>query len=48
MFDDIYSDQNNLVEDFIKIIDSQIIEMLREVEQIYIEAQVIIFLILIA
>lgn len=45
MFDDIYSDQNNLVEDFIKIIDSQIIEMLREVEQIYIEAQVIIFLI---
>jgi len=48
VFDDIYSDQNNLVEDFIKIIDSQIIEMLREVEQIYIEAQVIIFLILIA
>jgi len=42
VFDDIYSDQNNLVEDFIKIVDSQIIEMLREVEQINIEAQVII------
>jgi len=42
VFDDIYSDQNNLVKDFNKIIDSQIIELLREVEQINIEAQVII------
>lgn len=42
VFEDIYSDQNNLVDDFIRTTDSQILEMLREVEQINIEAQVII------
>jgi len=41
-FEDICNDQDNLVDDFVKTIDSQIEDMLREVEKINIEAQVII------
>lgn len=41
-FEDICNDQDNLVDDFVKTIDPQIEDMLREVEKINIEAQVII------
>lgn len=41
-FDDIYNDQDNLVDNFVNTIDAQIIDMLQEVEKINIEAQVII------